>query len=106
MIVRILNEGIATGLAAQRASLMKEVVDAHEFAKLGKDLDESISGEGEEIHYALFRDRCQERQYGLVHCWMKIANVQTVLEEFTLRWRLRKGGGGRLIGLRGGVGEM
>ena len=52
MIVRILNEGIATGLAAQRASLMKEVVDAHEFAKLGKDLDESISGKREEIHYA------------------------------------------------------
>lgn len=84
MIVQILYEGIATGLAAQRASLMKEVVDAHEFAKLGKGLDESI----------------------FIHCWMKIANVQTVLEEFTLRWRLRRGGGGRWIGLRGGVGEM
>jgi len=45
MIVQILHEGIATGLAAQRASLMKEVVEAHEFAKLGEDLDESISGE-------------------------------------------------------------
>jgi hypothetical protein len=45
MIVQILYEGIATGLAAQRASLMKEVVDAHEFAKLGKGLDESISRE-------------------------------------------------------------
>jgi hypothetical protein len=44
MIVQILHEGIATGLAAQRASLMKEVVEAHEFAKLGEDLDESISG--------------------------------------------------------------
>lgn len=29
MIVQILHEGIATGLAAQRASLMKEVVEAH-----------------------------------------------------------------------------
>jgi hypothetical protein len=46
MIVQILYEGIATGLAAQRASLMKEVVEAHEFAKLGEDLDESISWEG------------------------------------------------------------
>jgi hypothetical protein len=45
MIVQILYEGIATGLAAQRPSLMKEVVEAHEFAKLGEDLDESISGE-------------------------------------------------------------
>jgi hypothetical protein len=45
MVVRILYEGIATGLAAQRASLMEEVVEAHEFAKLGEDLDESISGE-------------------------------------------------------------
>jgi hypothetical protein len=45
MIVRILYKGIATGLAAQRACLMKEVVDAHEFAKLGEDLDESISAE-------------------------------------------------------------
>jgi hypothetical protein len=45
MIVQILHEGIATGLTAQRASLMKEVVEAHEFAKLGEDLDESISGE-------------------------------------------------------------
>jgi hypothetical protein len=45
MIVRILYEGIATGLAAQRACLMKEVVDAHEFAKLGEGLDESISAE-------------------------------------------------------------
>jgi len=45
MIVQILYEGIATGLAAQRASLMKEVVEAHEFAKLGEGLDESISAE-------------------------------------------------------------
>jgi hypothetical protein len=45
MIVQILYKGIATGLAAQRSSLMKEVVDAHEFAKLGEDLYESISGE-------------------------------------------------------------
>jgi hypothetical protein len=45
MIVQILYKGIATGLAAQRASLMKEVVEAHEFAKLGEDLDESVSGE-------------------------------------------------------------
>jgi len=37
---------------------------------------------------------------------MKIADVQTVLKEFTLRWRLRKGGRGRWIGLRGGVGEV
>lgn len=29
MIVQILDEGIASGLAAQRASLMKEVVEAH-----------------------------------------------------------------------------
>lgn len=45
MIVRILYEGIATGLTTQRTCLMKEVVEAHEFAKLGEDLDESISGE-------------------------------------------------------------
>jgi hypothetical protein len=45
MIVQILYKSIATGLAAQRASLMKEVVEAHEFAKLGEDLYESISGE-------------------------------------------------------------
>jgi hypothetical protein len=45
MIVQILYKGIATGLAAQRSSLMKEVVDAHEFAKLGEDLYEGISGE-------------------------------------------------------------
>jgi hypothetical protein len=56
--------------------------------------------------YALFRVKCQERRYPLIHCWMKVANVQTVLEEFTLRWGLRKGGRGRWIGLRGGVGEM
>jgi hypothetical protein len=62
----------------------------------------------EGTHYALFRARCQKRQYALIHCWMKIANVQTVLKEFTLRWRLRNGGRGRgrWIGLRGGVGEM
>jgi len=45
MIIRILYEGIATGLAAERASLMEEVVEAHELPKLGEDLDESISGE-------------------------------------------------------------
>ena len=45
MIVQILYEGIATGLAAQRASLMEEVVQAHEFSKLGENLDESISEE-------------------------------------------------------------
>ena len=45
MIVQILHKGVATGLAAKRASLMKEVVEAHEFAKLGEDLDESISEE-------------------------------------------------------------
>jgi len=84
MIVQILHEGIATGLAAQRAGLMKEVVEAHEFAKLGEDLDESI----------------------FIHCWMKVADVETVLEEFTLKWRLRKGGRCRWIGLRGRVGEM
>ena len=49
MIVQILHEGIATGFTAQRASLMKEVVEAHEFAKLGEDLDESISGERRNI---------------------------------------------------------
>jgi hypothetical protein len=37
---------------------------------------------------------------------MKIANVQTVLKEFTLRWRLWNGGRGRWVGLRRGVGEM
>jgi len=37
---------------------------------------------------------------------MKIADVQTVLEEFTLRLRLRGRGRGRWIGLRGGVGEV
>jgi hypothetical protein len=37
---------------------------------------------------------------------MKIADVQTVLEEFTLRWRLGRGGRGRWIGLRGRVGEV
>jgi len=84
MIVRILYKGIPTGFAAQRASLMEEVVEAHEFAKLGEDLDESI----------------------FIYCWVKITDVQTVLEEFTLRWRLRKGGRSRWIGLRGGVGEM
>jgi hypothetical protein len=84
MIVQILYKGIATGLAAQRSSLMKEVVDAHEFAKLGEDLYESI----------------------FIHCCMKIADVQTVLEEFTLRRRLRKGGRGRRLGLRRRVGEM
>ncbi len=45
LIVRELYEGITTRLAAQRASLMKEVVEAHEFAKLGEDLDECVSGE-------------------------------------------------------------
>lgn len=49
----------------------------------------------ERTHYALFRVKCQERRYALIHCWMKIANVQTVLEEFTLRWGLRNGGRGR-----------
>jgi hypothetical protein len=44
LITRVLYERIAAGLAAQRASLMKEVVEAHEFAKLGEDLDESVSG--------------------------------------------------------------
>lgn len=103
MIVRILYEGIATGLAAQRPSLMKEVVEAHEFAKLGEDLDESIS---RERRNSLFPVQHRERRYVLIHCWVKIADVQTVLEEFTLRWRLRKGGRGRWIWLRGGVGEM
>jgi hypothetical protein len=42
LITRVLYERIAAGLAAQRASLMKEVVEAHEFAKLGEDLDESV----------------------------------------------------------------
>jgi hypothetical protein len=105
MIVQILYEGIATGLAAQRASLMEEVVDAHEFAKLGEDLDESISAERSNP-LCLVQGQVPERRYTLIHCWMKIADVQTVLEEFTLRWRLRKGGRGRRIGLRGRVREM
>lgn len=43
LIVQVLHEGISAGLAAQRASLMKEVVESHEFTKLGEDLDESVS---------------------------------------------------------------
>jgi len=53
LIVQVFYEGISAGLAAQRASLMKEVVKSHEFTKLGEYLDESVFIDG----------------------WMKIADV-------------------------------
>ena len=48
LIVQVLYEGIATGLAAQRPSLMKEIVKSHELSKLGEDLDEGVSVAGME----------------------------------------------------------
>jgi hypothetical protein len=48
LIVQVLHESIAAGLAAQRSGLMKEIVESHEFSKLGEDLDEGVSVAGME----------------------------------------------------------
>jgi hypothetical protein len=72
LIVQVLYEGISAGLAAQRASLMKEIVESHEFTKLGEDLDESVSGGDEGI---IMSRSGSAVLYSLIDGWMKIADV-------------------------------
>lgn len=40
----VLHKGVASGLAAQRTSLVKEVIETREFPEFGEDLDEGVSG--------------------------------------------------------------